>query len=162
MNQSDASQGPLDGVQIVSEGTLTYDGRYRRYSIFEINFEVPVGYVPLFPLGRGAYGVVCFAPDETTGEEVAIKKIDNPFNERTDAKRTLREILILRNINHPNVIAIKDVIRLPNPQSFQDVYIMYELMPEDLHGVIRYGQDMDERHYTVCVKEAAQCINNRT
>ncbi|CAI5516119.1 unnamed protein product [Closterium sp. Naga37s-1] len=148
MNQSDASQGPLDGVQIVSEGTLTYDGRYRRYSISGINFEVPVRYVPLFPLGRGAYGVVCSARDETTGEEVAIKKIGNAFNDRTDAKRTLREILILRNMNHPNVIAIKDVIRPPNPQSFQDVYIVYDLMPEDLHGVIRSGQDMDERHYT--------------
>ncbi|CAI5972184.1 unnamed protein product [Closterium sp. NIES-64] len=132
MNQSDASQGPLDGVQIVSEGTLTYDGRYRRYSISGINFEVPVRYVPLFPLGRGAYGVVCSARDETTGEEVAIKKIGNAFNDRTDAKRTLRQILILRNMNHPNVIAIKDVIRPPNPQSFQDVYIVYELMPEDL------------------------------
>ncbi|CAI5522717.1 unnamed protein product [Closterium sp. Naga37s-1] len=149
MNQSDASQGPLDGVQIVSEGTLTYDGRYRRYSISGINFEVPVRYVPLFPLGRGAYGVVCSARDETTGEEVAIKKIGNAFNDRTDAKRTLREILILRNMNHPNVIAIKDVIRPPNPQSFQDVYIVYDLMPEDLHGVIRSGQDMDERHYTL-------------
>ncbi|CAI7780818.1 unnamed protein product [Closterium sp. NIES-53] len=171
MNQSDASQGPPDGVQIVSEGTLTYDGRYRRYSISGINFEVPVRYVPLFPLGRGAYGVVCSARDETTGEEVAIKKIGNAFNDRTDAKRTLREILILRNMNHPNssclrcpptpiplpshsppfppqVIAIKDVIRPPHPQSFQDVYIVYELMPEDLHGVIRSGQDMDERHYT--------------
>ncbi|CAI7872359.1 unnamed protein product [Closterium sp. NIES-53] len=51
-------------------------------------------------------------------------------------------------MNHPNVIAIKDVIRPPHPQSFQDVYIVYELMPEDLHGVIRSGQDMDERHYT--------------
>ncbi|CAI5975969.1 unnamed protein product [Closterium sp. NIES-65] len=162
MNQSDASQGPLDGVQIVSEGTLTYDGRYRCYSISGINFEVPVRYVPLFPLGRGAYGVVCSARDETIGEEVAIKKIGNAFSDRTDAKRTLREILILRNMNHPNVIAIKDVIRPPNPLSFQDMYIVYELMPEDLHGVIRSGQDMDERHYTVCVWEAVQGINNRT
>ncbi|CAI5522713.1 unnamed protein product [Closterium sp. Naga37s-1] len=146
MTQEDASQG-ADGVQIPKEGTLTYDGRYRRYSFYGIIFEVPVRYVPLVPIGRGAYGIVCSARDETTGEEVAIKKIGKAFNDRTDAKRTLREIVLLRNMNHPNVIAIKDIIRPPNPQSFQDVYIVYELMPTDLHEVIRSGQAMDERHY---------------
>ncbi|GJP35664.1 hypothetical protein CLOM_g20182 [Closterium sp. NIES-68] len=128
MQQDDGTQGS-DGVQIPKEGQLTYDGRYRRYSFYGIIFEVPVRYVPLVPIGRGAYGIVCSARDETTGEEVAIKKIGKAFNDRTDAKRTLREIVLLRNMNHPNVIAIKDIIRPPNPGSFQDVYIVYELMP---------------------------------
>lgn len=130
-----------------TEGTLTYDGRYRRYSFYGIVFEVPIRYVPLVPIGRGAYGIVCSARDEQTGEEVAIKKIGRAFADRTDAKRTLREIVLLRNMNHPNVIAIRDVIRPPNPEHFQDVYIVYEIMPTDLHEVIRSGQTMDERHY---------------
>ena len=43
------------------------------------------------------------AKDVTTGEEVAIKKIGRAFTDVTDAKRTLREIVLLRNMKHPNV-----------------------------------------------------------
>lgn len=38
-----------------------------------------------------------------TREEVAIKKIGNAFDNRIDAKRTLREIKLLRHMNHDNV-----------------------------------------------------------
>ncbi|MFS7942770.1 putative mitogen-activated protein kinase CMGC-MAPK family [Helianthus anomalus] len=48
-----------------------------------------------------------------THEEVAIKKIGNTFDNRIDAKRTLREIKLLCHMDHENVIAIKDVIRPP-------------------------------------------------
>lgn len=43
------------------------------------------------------------AVDTETNEEVAIKKIGNAFENRIDAKRTLREIKILRHMDHPNV-----------------------------------------------------------
>lgn len=39
-----------------------------------------------------------------TREEVAIKKIGNAFDNRIDAKRTLREIKLLRHMDHENVI----------------------------------------------------------
>ena len=38
-----------------------------------------------------------------TREEVAIKKIGNAFDNRIDAKRTLREIKLLRHMDHENV-----------------------------------------------------------
>jgi serine/threonine protein kinase len=41
--------------------------------------------------------------NKETGEEVAIKKIATAFANRIDAKRTLREIKILRHMNHDNV-----------------------------------------------------------
>ena len=52
---------------------------------------------------------MCFyssAKDVTTGEEVAIKKIGRAFTDVTDAKRTLREIVLLRNMKHPNVSGV--------------------------------------------------------
>jgi serine/threonine protein kinase len=39
-----------------------------------------------------------------TREEVAIKKVGNAFDNRIDAKRTLREIKLLRHMDHENVI----------------------------------------------------------
>eukprot|EP00271_Cylindrocystis_brebissonii_P020581 TRINITY_DN6876_c0_g1_i1.p1 TRINITY_DN6876_c0_g1~~TRINITY_DN6876_c0_g1_i1.p1 ORF type:complete len:405 (+),score=94.83 TRINITY_DN6876_c0_g1_i1:156-1370(+) len=135
------SDGKMVGVPVQG-------GAYMRYSFYGITFEVSSRYVPpINPIGKGAFGIVCSAVDSKTGEEVAIKKIGNAFNDRTDAKRTLREILLLRHLSHPNVIAVKDVIRPPRPQSFRDVYIVYDLMPIDLHEVIRSGQAMDDKHY---------------
>ena len=38
-----------------------------------------------------------------TNESVAIKKIANAFDNKIDAKRTLREIKLLRHMDHENV-----------------------------------------------------------
>jgi serine/threonine protein kinase len=47
---------------------------------------------------------LCSAAVNTeTGEEVAIKKIGNAFDNHIDAKRTLREIKLLRHMDHENV-----------------------------------------------------------
>ena len=43
------------------------------------------------------------AVNSETCEEIAIKKIGNAFDNRIDAKRTLREIKLLRHIDHENV-----------------------------------------------------------
>lgn len=43
------------------------------------------------------------AVNSETKEEVAIKKIMNAFDNRIDAKRTLREIKLLRHMDHENV-----------------------------------------------------------
>ncbi|RWW30927.1 hypothetical protein GW17_00004472, partial [Ensete ventricosum] len=43
------------------------------------------------------------AVNSQTREEVAIKKIGNAFDNRIDAKRTLREIKLLRHMDHENV-----------------------------------------------------------
>ena len=44
--------------------------------------------------------------DSLTGDDVAVKKIGNAFDNRIDAKRTLREIKLLRHMDHENVLVI--------------------------------------------------------
>jgi len=46
------------------------------------------------------------ARNSETNEEVAIKKIGDAFNNRIDAKRTLREIKLLCHMDHDNVILL--------------------------------------------------------
>ncbi|KAK2650223.1 hypothetical protein Ddye_017712 [Dipteronia dyeriana] len=142
-------------------------------NLFEVSRKyVP----PIRPVGRGAYGIVwiksCIfglvdlislryqlcegkcdffvsfsaAVNSETREEVAIKKIGNAFDNRIDAKRTLREIKLLRHMDHENVIAIKDIIRPPMKENFNDVYMVYELMDTDLHQIIRSRQDLTDDH----------------
>lgn len=129
------------------QGTPTYGGRYVKYNLFGHLFEVSAKYVPpLRPIGRGAYGIVCAAVNSETGEEVAIKKVGNAFDNRIDGKRTLREIKLLCHMLHDNVIAIKDVIRPPQRENFADVYIVYDLMDTDLNQIIRSSQPLTDEH----------------
>ncbi|CAH1432379.1 unnamed protein product [Lactuca virosa] len=95
---------------------------------------------------RGAYGIVCCAKDSEAKEDVAIKKIGNAFDNSIDAKRTLREIKLLCHMDHENIIKIKDIIRPPNKENFNDVYIVYELMDTDLHQIIRSTQALTDDH----------------
>ncbi|KAM0981660.1 hypothetical protein ACFX2A_014969 [Malus domestica] len=126
---------------------LTHGGRYAQYNVFGNLFEVSSKYVPpIRPIGRGSYGIVCAAVNSETHEEVAIKKIGNAFDNIIDAKRTLREIKLLRHMDHENVISIKDIVRPPKTETFNDVYIVYELMDTDLHQIIRSDQPLTDDH----------------
>ncbi len=50
-------------------------------------------------IGKGSYGVVAAASDQfNNGEKVAIKKITNAFENLVDARRTLREMKLLRHL----------------------------------------------------------------
>lgn len=75
----------------------------RAYDIKGQHFEISSRYEPIQVVGVGAYGVVVSATDKTTGESVAIKKVDGIFDDLVDAKRILREIRLMRILNHENV-----------------------------------------------------------
>ncbi|KAJ8751459.1 hypothetical protein K2173_016670 [Erythroxylum novogranatense] len=128
-------------------GFPTYGGRYVQYNILGNQFQVSSKYAPpIHLLGRGAYGIVCGAKNEETKEQVAIKKVGNAFDNRIDAKRTLREIKLLCHMDHENIIKIKDIIPPPIKETFNDVYIVYEFMDTDLHQIIRSSQDLTDDH----------------
>ncbi|XVE79706.1 hypothetical protein DITRI_Ditri14bG0079200 [Diplodiscus trichospermus] len=125
----------------------THGGQYIQYSIFGNLFEITSKYrPPIMPIGRGAYGIVCSMLNTETNEMVAVKKIANAFDNHMDAKRTLREIKLLRHFDHENVIGIRDVIPPPLRREFTDVYIATELMDIDLHQIIRSNQGLSEEH----------------
>ena len=59
-----------------------------------------VNFIYLFQL---FWGWVSSALNSETNENVALKKIANAFDNKIDAKRTLREIKLLRHMDHENV-----------------------------------------------------------
>ena len=109
-------------------------------------FEIDKKYVPIKPIGKGAYGVVCSAKDSETGAKVAIKKIANAFDNVTDARRTLREIKLLRRLQHENIVLLRDIMKPPSMDDFNDVYLVYELMDTDLHQIVRSSQGLSDEH----------------
>ncbi|OAY82741.1 Mitogen-activated protein kinase 4 [Ananas comosus] len=116
------------------------------YTMWQTLFEIDTKYVPIKPIGRGAYGIVCSSINRETNEKVAIKKIHNAFDNRVDALRTLRELKLLRHVRHDNVIALKDIMMPPHRRSFKDVYLVYELMDTDLHQIIKSSQALSNDH----------------
>ncbi|CAN1249438.1 Mitogen-activated protein kinase 3 [Linum perenne] len=124
-----------------------HGGQFVQYNIFGNQFEITPKYrPPIMPIGRGAYGIVCSVLNSETNEMVAMKKIANAFDNHMDAKRTLREIKLLRHLDHENVIGIRDVVPPPLRREFTDVYIATELMDTDLHQIIRSNQGLSEEH----------------
>jgi mitogen-activated protein kinase 7 len=98
-------------------------------------------------LGQGAYGVVCSAKNIETGQEVAIKKVTRIFDKPILAKRALRELKLLRHFNgHENITSIID-IEIPEVSSFNEIYLVQELMEADLHQIIRSEQPLTDAHF---------------
>ena len=97
-------------------------------------------------IGQGAYGVVISALDESSGQKVAIKKVAQAFEDLVDAKRILREIALLQHFDHENIVSVIDIVRPDNVQSFDDIYIVSELMETDLHRVIYSRQVLTDEH----------------
>lgn len=116
------------------------------YMLWRTIFEIDTKYAPIKPIGKGAYGIVCSARNSESGEKIAIKKIANAFENTTDARRTLREIRLLRHLNHENIIGLKDIMKPADRRTFNDVYIVYELMDTDLHQIIRSSQNLTDDH----------------
>jgi serine/threonine protein kinase len=67
-----------------------------------------------------------------------------------DARRTLREMALMRHLRHDNVAPLRDVLTTGD-----DVYLVYELMDTDLHRICRSPQALSDEHisfflYQVC------------
>ncbi|VDD87072.1 unnamed protein product [Enterobius vermicularis] len=103
-------------------------------------------YKSLENVGTGAYGVVCKAFDQVHQKNVAIKKISRAFSAITLMKRSLREIRILRNLSHENIVSVIDVFTANGDQG-PDVYMVLDLMETDLHRIIYSRQSLTEQHF---------------
>ncbi|XP_039120182.1 mitogen-activated protein kinase homolog MMK1-like isoform X2 [Dioscorea cayenensis subsp. rotundata] len=151
------AEAQKEGVEMAApvkmESTLCHGGRFVRYNICSnrrIVFEVTSKYKPpIIPLRSDPYSVTWSALNSETGEQVAIRKISHDFDNMIYAKRTLREVKLLRHMDHENVLAIRDIIPPPQWELFNDVYIAYELMETNLHQIIHSNQPLSEEHIQI-------------
>ena len=103
---------------------------FYKIDLNKTEWEVPEHYQTLSPVGSGAYGqvwsvnnflklsshlfliinfILSSAVDSQTENKVAIKKLARPFQSAIHAKRTYRELRLLKHMNHENVIGLLDV-----------------------------------------------------
>lgn len=84
-------------------------------------------YQKLEKLGEGTYGVVYKAQNLETKEFVAIKKIRLEKEDDGVPSTAIREISLLKNLKHPNVVELKEVLF-----SQEQLYLVFEYLEYDL------------------------------
>jgi mitogen-activated protein kinase 1/3 len=57
---------------------------------------------------------------------VAIKSVKRLFEDITDTKRLLREVTILKVLDHPNVVKVIEILTPGTPEDFNEIYIVME------------------------------------
>lgn len=85
-------------------------------------------------VGKGAYGQVWKAVNKKDKRVCAVKKIFDAFRNPSDCQRTYREIAYLRQLEHPNIIALYDYQKSANER---DMYIEMEYVESDLATTLK-------------------------
>ncbi|XP_021905535.1 probable serine/threonine-protein kinase At1g54610 [Carica papaya] len=99
------------------------------------------GWVPLRPdafeklekIGQGTYSSVFRARELETGRIVALKKVRFDNFEPESVRFMAREILILRRLDHPNIIKLEGLI---TSRLSCNIYLVFEYMEHDVTGLL--------------------------
>ncbi|GMH01120.1 hypothetical protein Nepgr_002959 [Nepenthes gracilis] len=83
-------------------------------------------------IGQGTYSNVYKARDLITGKIVALKKVRFDNLEPESVKFMAREIIVLRRLDHPNIIKLEGLVTSRMSCSF---YLVFEYMEHDLAGL---------------------------
>jgi len=81
-------------------------------------------------VGEGTYGIVYKATDKVSNESVALKRIRfDSENDEGVPSTALREIAILREMRHPNVVGLRDVMFFGEKKK---LYMVFDFHQYDL------------------------------
>ncbi|NWT10867.1 MK14 kinase, partial [Vireo altiloquus] len=84
--------------------------------------------------------------DTKTGLRVAVKKLSRPFQSIIHAKRTYRELRLLKHMKHENGIFILILFKrlLHSPRVFVHRYLVTHLMGADLNNIVKCQKLTDD------------------
>jgi len=84
-------------------------------------------YEKLQKIGEGTYGVVYKAKNRETGQFIALKKIRLENEDEGIPSTAIREISILKEMIHPTIVSLLDVVNYDNK-----LYLVFEFLDQDL------------------------------
>ncbi|MFT7796267.1 mitogen-activated protein kinase 9-like isoform X1 [Arapaima gigas] len=131
------------------------DGNFYSVQVGDSTFTVLKRYQQLRAIGSGAQGIVCSALDTVLGIPVAVKKLSRPFQNQTHAKRAYRELVLLKCVNHKNVLMLTNCMPLNFSRQRPILhvslcftrYLVMELMDASLCQVIHMDLDHERMSY---------------
>jgi len=88
-------------------------------------------YQKIEKIGEGTYGVVYKAKNRLTGDLVALKKIRLEAEDEGIPSTAIREISILKELQHPNIVRLHDVIHTE-----KKLTLVFEYLDQDLKKML--------------------------
>jgi len=91
----------------------------------------------LSQIGKGTYGLVHKAVDKLDGSLVALKQILIKHEREGFPVTAIREIKILRQLKHPNIVDLLDVVCDKDRADGESIFIVFEFCMRDLAAAIQ-------------------------
>ncbi|ESR50153.1 hypothetical protein CICLE_v10031084mg [Citrus x clementina] len=148
---SESQQGWPSWLMAVA-GDAIRDWTPRRANTFE----------KLDKIGQGTYSNVYKARDLLTGKIVALKKVRFDNLEPESVKFMAREILVLRKLDHPNVIKLEGLV---TSRMSCSLYLVFEYMEHDLAGLaacqgVKFSEPQVKCYMKQLLSGLEHCHNN--
>ncbi|XP_014254180.1 cyclin-dependent kinase 12 isoform X2 [Cimex lectularius] len=115
-------------------------------------------------IGEGTYGQVYKAKDRQQ-ELVALKKVRLENEKEGFPVTAVREIKILRQLNHKNIVNLREIVTdkqdaLDFRKDKGSFYLVFEYMDHDLHGLLESGMvDFAEQHNASIMRQLLEGLN---
>ncbi|XP_064458013.1 cyclin-dependent kinase 1-like [Ornithodoros turicata] len=113
-------------------------------------------YTKVEKIGEGTYGVVYKGKDKRNGQIVALKKIRLESEDEGVPSTAIREISLLRELRHPNIVCLQDVLMQENR-----LFLVFEFLSMDLKkymDTIPKDQQMDKTLVKSYMKQILEAI----
>eukprot|EP00756_Hemistasia_phaeocysticola_P020495 Hpha_TRINITY_DN15720_c0_g7::TRINITY_DN15720_c0_g7_i1::g.39758::m.39758/K08824/CDKL; cyclin-dependent kinase-like len=114
-------------------------------------------YEALGTIGEGTYGVVLKARHKETGRVVAIKKFKESEEDEQVRKTALREVRILKQLKHENIVNLLEVFRRPRDKK---LFLVFEFVEKTILEELEnhpYGlEELEVKKYTFQLLRAVE------
>lgn len=101
-------------------------------------------YQRLEKIGEGTYGVVFKAKDKKTGELLALKRIRLEAEDEGIPSTAIREISLLKQLQHPNIVRLYDVVHTE-----KKLTLVFEFLDQDLKKYLDACGDQGLEPFTI-------------
>lgn len=105
-------------------------------------------YEKIQKIGEGTYGVVYKARDKVDGSLIALKKIRLEHEDEGVPSTAIREISILKELQHSNIVRLLDVVNMPNK-----LYLVFEFLDQDLKKYMDTVLNFDDKLVQSYIKQ---------
>ncbi|XP_055532871.1 cyclin-dependent kinase 12 isoform X2 [Wyeomyia smithii] len=116
-------------------------------------------------IGEGTYGQVYKARDRETNELVALKKVRLEHEKEGFPITAVREIKILRQLNHKNIVNLREIVTdkqdaLEFRKDKGSFYLVFEYMDHDLMGLLESGMvEFNEQNNASIMRQLLDGLN---
>ncbi|CAO2646141.1 Cyclin-dependent kinase 3 [Lemmus lemmus] len=100
---------------------------HMEFKCFLVNSTDMDAFQKVEKIGEGTYGVVYKAKNKETGQIVALKKIRLDVETEGIPSTAIREISLLKELKHPNIVKLLDVVHKE-----KKLYLVFEFLTQDL------------------------------